>query len=170
MSLFPSWLVRSLPVITLLLLIVMTGVVSIVSSAPMPPVMASWACVYYWAMFQPSRLPLPALIIAGLLQDVISGFPLGSSALCLLLLYYSTGNLRRLMSARHFWATWSGFGIAALAMGIVMTICFSYVGRGELFDLLLQWFYSAGLSWLCYPPLHWICNRLYVAGSNTSSF
>lgn len=160
--LLPLGIMKWLPLATLVLVVVLMGVVSFNSGFPIPPIMLGWGCVYYWVLFQPARMPVVALVGVGIIQDVVYGFPLGSSALCFVLLRLAGGELRRIMSAPRFIVTWCGFGFACMVMAIVMAISFSYVQWGAFFDLLLQWAYSAGLSWLCYPPLHWLCNRMYM--------
>lgn len=165
LTLLPMPVLRVLPALTLLLLIGLAGVVDFSPGMPMPPLLLSWGWVYYWSMFQPGRMPYALLAVSGVAQDVLLGFPLGASALALMALRAGASYLRRIIGAPNFMSTWMGFGVAALALSIAMAGLFSYVHAAQWWDGLLHWLYTAVLAWVCYPPLHWLSNRMYLRSS-----
>lgn len=150
-----------LPILILFLSICLMGTVTLSYGAPLPPVMLSWCVVYYWAMFRPDSMPLWAVVVMGLVQDVIYGFAMGASAFSLLILALWAGRLRRLLGATHFVTTWLGFGIVCIVLALLMSAIFALAERHDMLDLLGQWFYGGVLTWVAYPLLHGLNNALY---------
>ena len=57
--------------------------------------------VYYWAIYRPDLLPLPAVFALGLIQDVLAGTPIGINAFTLLVAYGLVVSQRRFIRARR---------------------------------------------------------------------
>ncbi|MCF4167479.1 rod shape-determining protein MreD [Zavarzinia compransoris] len=70
--------------------------------------------VYFWTIFQPALLPPPAVFIIGLLQDTLSGAPIGLGTLILLGVQQFVAHERRVFTARTFTIAWLGFGMVAV--------------------------------------------------------
>lgn len=153
-------LVRVLPAALTLLLIALMGILTFSSHPPMPPLLVSWACVYYWSLFQPARMGYGVVMAAGLLQDVVYGFPLGVSVLTLVICRFVVLRLKRLMTSRVFLITWSGFAVLMVLAVVLMSATLSYASQLSM-DGVVQMVYAAALSWLCYPLVHFVCNRIY---------
>lgn len=78
--------------------------------APAFPVMA----VYCWAVWRPQYLPYSGVFVAGLLEDLIRGTPLGTGALALLAVQGFVWAQQRLLRTRSFEVLWLGFAVTAL--------------------------------------------------------
>jgi rod shape-determining protein MreD len=78
--------------------------------APAFPFMA----VYCWAVWRPQSLPYSGVFVAGLLEDLIRGTPLGTGALALLAVQGFVWAQQRLLRTRSFEVLWLGFAVTAL--------------------------------------------------------
>ena len=73
----------------------------------------SLMAVYYWAIHAPHLMPPAAVFALGLLQDILSGAPMGVDALVLLLVYAVMRNQRRTFLGQPFSVMWFGFVVVA---------------------------------------------------------
>ncbi len=71
--------------------------------------------VYYWAIHRPDLMPAPAVFAIGLLEDILTGTPIGLGALTLLVVYGAMRNQRRPFFGKPFPVMWFGFLIVAPA-------------------------------------------------------
>jgi rod shape-determining protein MreD len=74
------------------------------------PVFALCA-VYFFAIYQPSLLPPPAVFGIGVFQDALLGLPFGLSALVLLGAYGVIVTQRSAFRGRPFLIAWAGFAV-----------------------------------------------------------
>jgi len=76
--------------------------------------------VFFWSVYQPNLMPAGAAFLIGFVSDVLSGMPLGLTALTLVLLQYAALHQRRAFVGRPFLVGWFGFAfLAAVAMVLV---------------------------------------------------
>lgn len=76
--------------------------------------------VFFWSVYQPNLMPAGAAFLIGFVSDVLSGMPLGLTALVLVLLQYAALHQRRAFVGRPFLVGWFGFALlAAVAMVLV---------------------------------------------------
>ncbi len=87
------------------------GVPMLGSVMPLLPLMA----VYYWAVHRPDLMPYAASALIGLFQDILSGMPLGMSALIYVSVHAVVVNQGRFFHGKSFVVIW--FGFAVLAVG-----------------------------------------------------
>lgn len=114
------WARRSIPVVlTLLLLLLGTvplGFPFLGSVAPAYTLMA----VFYWAVYRPDLLPLGTVFMIGVLEDALTGLPLGAGALALLFVYGTALGQRRAFLKRPFYIAWIGFAVLAAMAALLM--------------------------------------------------
>jgi len=78
----------------------------------------SLTAVYYWCIFKPRLMPVSAVFFLGLLQDILSGNPLGMMAFLLLVVRaFVVGQGGRFLD-REFLYNWLVFIIVALVFGL----------------------------------------------------
>ncbi len=65
--------------------------------------------VFHWTLYRPDLLPPSALFLIGASEDLLSGAPLGTTALVLLFARSIVLGARRFFANRHFLFVWSGF-------------------------------------------------------------
>ena len=122
-------------------------------SAQLVPPLALMA-VFHWGIYRPDLLPGPLAFILGLLQDVLSGGPLGMWAAVFLVVLVVTASQRRFFLGKMFVVEWLGFALVVPVVFLAnWTIGSIYIGAivdpGALLvpGLLAIAFYP-GLSWL----------------------
>ncbi len=114
--------------------------------------------VYYWSMYRPELLPLVAVFLVGLVQDALTGTPLGVSSLVLLLVQGVVVSQRRFFHGKTFLVEWWGFMLVAPCVALANWALLSlYYGvlitpRTVGFQLLL--------TIAIYPCLAWLLARV----------
>ncbi len=93
----------------------------------------SLMAVYYWSIYRPDLLPMWAVFLAGLVQDVVSGGPLGLMALVLLLVHGVGVSQRRVFLGKSFPVEWWGFGLVTLGAGV-----FAWIGASLYYTALVD--------------------------------
>lgn len=78
--------------------------------APMLPLMA----IFHWTVYRPDLMPVYAVFVVGLLQDILGGMPLGVSALVYIAVFWGVLSQRRFLYGKSFFIVWLGFAIVAL--------------------------------------------------------
>lgn len=73
--------------------------------------------VFYWSVYRPDLLPALAVFALGLLQDLISGAPLGITAVIWLGTFAIVLNQRKIFLGKPFAMSWWGFSMVAVAAG-----------------------------------------------------
>lgn len=137
------WARRSLPVVLTVMLAfigaVPTGLPYLGSIVPAYTTMA----VFYWAVYRPDLFPAGAVFLVGVLEDSITGTPLGVGTVCLLFVYGLALGQRRAFLKRPFFIAWIGFAVLAalatlLAWLMISVLSGSFVeARAALFQYLL---------------------------------
>jgi len=75
--------------------------------------------VYYWSLHQPSLMPLPAVLLIGLISDCFGGAPVGVGTLVLLLVHRLVTGQRRLLLGASFIVVWWAYMLVAAAATLV---------------------------------------------------
>jgi len=121
-------------------------------SAQLVPPLALMA-VFYWGVYRPDLLPAPLAFFFGLLQDFLSGGPLGMWAAVFLLVLMVTASQRRFFLGKMFVVEWLGFSLVTSVVFLAIWFIGSiYIGAivdpGALFvQALLTIAFYPGLSW-----------------------
>ena len=117
------------------------------------PLLTLIAC-YYWTIYRPNLMPSIALFFLGLLQDLVTGGPLGLMALVLLLVHWVVDAQRRVFLGKPFVVGWWGFGLIALgAEGVIWMLASIY------YDQLLvvrPFAFQFMLTVAIYPCFAWL--------------
>ncbi len=124
---------------------------------PLFPVMA----IYYWCLYWPALFPQWLVFLTGLLQDLLTGLPLGISALVFLLFRWLVMSQRRTLVKEPFAVIWGGFTVAAALQGIMIWIVLSLY-----YAALMPWQEGAvqvAMTALLYPCFHLVFVYLYLS-------
>lgn len=118
----------------------------------------SLTVVYFFAIHRPEFFPPWAVFVAGMLQDIMSGGPLGLVTVVLLAAYGVARSQRLFLIGRGFSTLWTGFiaicGLGAFISWFGASIHYGYpVSPGPL---LLQ----AGITAIAYPPASFVLTRV----------
>ena len=133
--------------VLLLISLLPYGIPGLDDVTPALPVMA----VFYWAVNRPDLMTGFSAFMMGLLQDLLTGLPLGVSSLVLLLVQAVSANQGRFFHNKSFLVMWWGFAlVAAPALLLQWLLCsalneavlpfvpliISYLITGALFPLV----------------------------------
>ncbi|SDG54202.1 rod shape-determining protein MreD [Roseospirillum parvum] len=153
-----QFLRRQVPVALAVLLLVLaqvpTQVPGLVEVAPM----LGLICVYYWAIYRPDLFGAASAFALGLLDDILSGAPLGSGALALLLAHGVISRQRTLFHAKPFAVTWPVFAVVAAGAYLVRWLGAGLV-RGAVLPaepVVVGWLMTVA----AYPLLGWLLASL----------
>jgi len=109
--------------------------------------------VYYWSIYRPDLLPLVATFLLGLVQDSLSGTPLGLNVSVLLVVQGVVVSQRRFFHGKSFMVVWSGFAVlasGAVALNWVLAMAF-YAALASPTPALFQLVLTVAL----FPCLTW---------------
>ncbi len=125
----------------------------------------SLIAVYHWSIYRPDLLPLSATFAVGLIQDALTGAPLGLTSFVLLLLRTVVVSQRRFFHGKTFMVEWWGFMLVAPgAMFVSWALASLYFGalvnpRAAGVQLLLTIAFYPGLTWLFGRVQHSLLKR-----------
>ena len=151
-------LARRLTLFALTLVLVVVSVVPLhipgfARVAPLLPLIA----VYHWAIYRPALLPAFAVFVIGLLQDTLTGMPIGVNALVFLGVYGVVLSQRRFFAGKSFAVVWLGFAVVAAGAALSSWILVSvyYVTLVAPRPVLFQYLMTLGV----FPLLVWVFLR-----------
>lgn len=142
--------------LTLALVIFSAVPLRIPGYAPIAPVMALMS-IYHWAIYRPNLMPLSAIFILGLMQDLLVGTPLGLYILVFLTVYGLALSQRRFFAGKSFFIYWLGFAIIAFAAAVESWVLAS-AWNLALLDfkaVFFQYLLSLGI----FPIIAWVFLR-----------
>ncbi len=111
----------------------------------------SVAAIFFWVVTRPNFMPPAAVFGIGLLQDVLSGGPIGLWALTLLLVQYFSLSQRQFLVGQSFVLGWIGF--ASIVIGAAFL---AWIAACVYFDVLLSpmpVLVQSALTVLVYPAI-----------------
>jgi rod shape-determining protein MreD len=116
--------------------------------------------VFFWVIYRPDLMSNGAVFAIGLVADLVTGAPLGVTALVLLVVRRVVLAQQRFFIGKPFHVLWSGFALIALPAALLQWLVASvYLFAGlEIVPVLLQ----AGMTTLLFPPVAWLLTRCQV--------
>lgn len=145
---------RSTPVLLTVALVVLNMVPLHVPGfsriVPVLPLMA----VYHWAVYRPHLMPPLAVFLIGLLQDVLSGAPLGVNAVVFLSVYGVVVLQQKFFAGKSFLVVWLGFALIAAGAAVESWLLVSVLsqtlvgGRAVAFQYILNLGFFPLIAWL----------------------
>ncbi len=118
-------------------------------------------CIYYWDTFCPGMLPYAFLLALGLLEDTLTGLPMGVSSVIFIVFGLLLIRERSNFGRSRFSAVWFGFALLSFVVMALEWIIMSFYS-GSMLPIgihLLQWLATC----LAYPPMHLLLTRVYRA-------
>lgn len=150
----------TLPLLTsLALVLVSVTSLRVPDLAVITPSLAIMA-VYYWSIYRPDLLPASAVFLIGLVQDVLSGGPVGVMALVLLLVRGVVVSQRRVFFGSSFLLGYCGFAIMASGAACLSWLMVSaWFGK---FLLPAPLAYQTLLTIALYPCFTWLFGQVHL--------
>lgn len=153
---------RSLSPVVVTLFLVLVGLVPlrIPEFSPVLPWLAMIA-VYYWSVHRPDLMPLWAIFLIGLFQDLLGGGPVGVGVFALFAVNWIVAGQRRFFSSASFLMIWLAF-LPVCGIGAAVIWFLSSVVLGLLLDprpIAFQFLVTVGV----YPCLAWLFGQMQRA-------
>jgi rod shape-determining protein MreD len=124
--------------------------------APLAPGFVLMA-VFYWTVHRPDLMRPWAVFLIGILDDVLSGTPLGVNSLVLLFVHWMIVTQHRVFRGKSFMLIWFAFALVAFGAKLLLAVIAFLIGYGLLDPtvLLVQYILTLAL----YPPLAFVMGR-----------
>ena len=142
-----------LPLILVIIGVVPLRILEFSTVMPLVPLMA----VYHWAVFRPRLLPAYAVFLIGILQDILTGAPVGVNALVFLLVYGAVLTQKRCFTGKSFLILWLGFSLIAAAESALNWLAISLLSATivEIRTAVFQYLLTVGF----FPAVAWVFMR-----------
>lgn len=113
---------------------------------------------YFFAVHRPEFFPPWAVFFVGLLQDIVSGGPIGLYTVMLLAAYGLTHTQRLMLVGRGFSTLWLGFAVICAISAVVLWFGASvhYGFAVNPLPLAMQ----AAITALVYPPVSFVLTKV----------
>ena len=120
--------------------------------------------IFFWTLRNPDQLGYFAIFLAGIINDVVIGIPIGISSFCYLLICTITSYIRQITLSPKFINDWLSFLVAVLLINsiqvIILDLVFLY--QVDFMDYLI----NSGFTFLFYPLFFILFNILNSKISN----
>jgi rod shape-determining protein MreD len=128
--------------------------------AQITPILAL-VSIYHWAIYRPNLLPLFAVFLLGLLQDLLMGTPVGLYILVFLTVYGIALSQRRFFAGKSFTVCWFGFAVISLVASVESWLLASAWNLAliDINAVTFQYLLSLGI----FPIVAWIFLRCQQA-------
>lgn len=81
--------------------------------------------VYFWSLYSPGHLPAASVFAIGLVQDLLSGGPLGLWPAVYLAVQYVALSQQSYFVGREVHVVWMGFAVAAASVSLILWLFMS---------------------------------------------
>ncbi len=117
-----------------------------------PPFML--AAIFYWSLTRPDLLAPSTAFVLGLIQDLLSGAPLGSGALIMVLTQWILRSQQRFFVKRPFLLMWMAFAPVVYSAALLGWLIYSlYVFHpAPILGMLVR----ATLGFVLFPIIAWV--------------
>ena len=114
--------------------------------------------IFYWTLKNPYYLSYGSIFLAGLINDVVTGIPMGISSFCYLLICAVTAYLRNITLSPNFINDWISLlftillvnSIQVMSLDLIFSIDVSY----------MRYFINSGFTFVFYPLFLFLFNNL----------
>ena len=88
--------------------------------------------VYFWSLYSPGHLPAASIFVIGLIQDLLSGGPLGLWPAVYLAVQYIALSQQSYFLGREVHVVWMGFAVAAMSVSVILWLFMSLLSGALL--------------------------------------
>ena len=114
--------------------------------------------IFFWTLRSPNQLGYISIFLAGIINDVIIGFPIGISSLCYLLICSVTAYIRYITLIYNFINDWISILFTLLLINSIQILILDLI-----FNYNLDYLYyliNSGFTFILYPLFFLIFNYL----------
>ena len=114
--------------------------------------------IFYWTLRNPDSLGYFSIFLAGVINDVVIGIPIGTSSLCYLILCSVTAYIRNITLSPNFVKDWFSFLFTMILINSIQVIILDLIFLIEI--NYTSYVVSTGFTFLFYPMFFVIFNTL----------
>ncbi len=114
--------------------------------------------IFYWTLRNPDSLGYLSIFLAGIINDVVIGIPIGISSLCYLLLCSVTAYIRNITLSPNFVKDWFSFLFTMILINSIQVIILDLIFLIKI--SYLSYLVNTGFTFLFYPVFFVIFNIL----------
>ncbi len=114
--------------------------------------------IFYWTLRNPNQLGYISIFLAGIINDVIIGFPIGISSLCYLLICAVTAYIRNITLIYNFINDWISILFTLLLINSIQILILDFVFNFN--PNYLSYLINSGFTFILYPIFFFIFNYL----------
>ena len=114
--------------------------------------------IFFWTLRNPDQLGYFAIFLAGIINDVVIGIPIGISSFCYLLICTITSYIRQITLSPKFINDWLSFIIAVLLINSIQVIILDLIFLYQV-DYM-SYLINSGFTFLFYPLFFILFNIL----------
>jgi len=110
--------------------------------------------IFYWTLRSPKQLGYISIFLAGIINDVIIGLPIGISSLCYLLICSVTAYIRNITLIYNFMNDWIAILITLLLINSIQILILDFIfnHNPDYFSYLI----NSGFTFILYPLFYFI--------------
>ncbi|MDB0053765.1 rod shape-determining protein MreD [Candidatus Pelagibacter sp.] len=112
--------------------------------------------IFYWTLKNPNLLGYVSIFFAGIINDIVTGLPMGVSSLSYLLICVATAYIRNITLRPHFIQDWISFLITILVINSFQILILDFIFLFKL-DYTI-YFLSLGFTFILYPLFFFMFN------------
>ena len=114
--------------------------------------------IFYWTLRNPNQLGYISIFLAGIINDVIIGFPIGISSLCYLLICAVTAYIRNITLIYNFINDWVSILFTILLINSIQILILDLIFSHN--PDYLSYLINSGFTFILYPLFFLIFNYL----------
>tara|TARA_Y100000992_G_scaffold278059_1_gene223326 strand:- start:3 stop:521 length:519 start_codon:yes stop_codon:yes gene_type:complete len=114
--------------------------------------------IFFWTLRNPDRLGYLAIFLAGIINDVVIGIPIGISSLCYLILCSVTAYIRNITLSPNFIKDWISLLLTILLINSIQVIILDLIFLIEI--NYVNYLINTGFTFIFYPIFFVIFNFL----------
>ena len=114
--------------------------------------------IFYWTLKNPRYLSYGSIFLAGIINDVVVGIPIGFSSFCYLLICVFTAYLRNITITPNFINDWISFLVTILLINSIQVVSLDIVFSIEI--NYMRYLINSGFTFILYPFFLFLFNAL----------
>ena len=112
--------------------------------------------IFFWTLKNPDHLGYVSIFLAGIINDVIIGMPIGISSFCYLLICTATAYIRNITLSPNFINDWLSFLFIILLINSILVSILDLIFVIEV--NYLKYLINTGFTFLLYPIFFFFFN------------
>ena len=114
--------------------------------------------IFYWTLRNPNRLGYISIFLAGLINDVVIGLPMGISSFCYLLICAVTAYVRNITLSPNFINDWISLLFTLLLVNSIQVLILDFIMQINI--VYMSYLINSGFTFILYPIFFIIFNYL----------